>query len=69
MARSPASAAAWKPRRPCCGWSSGTHRCSCKGWGLPAGLRPAPALVPAAGRQQQQQQRAIRGLAGSRGCW
>ncbi|AWH52232.1 hypothetical protein C1924_03015 [Stenotrophomonas sp. ESTM1D_MKCIP4_1] len=33
----------------------------------PAGLRPAPAVVPAAGRQQQRQrqQRAIRGWAGS----
>ncbi|MBA0284099.1 hypothetical protein D7Y26_00395 [Stenotrophomonas maltophilia] len=38
---------------------------SCRGGrGGSAGLRPAPAVVPAAGRQPQKQQRAFRGMAG-----
>ncbi|AYA89441.1 hypothetical protein PEM_01155 [Stenotrophomonas sp. Pemsol] len=34
------------------------------GGGVSAGLRPAPAVVPAAGRQPQKQQRVSRGMAG-----
>ncbi|MBA0238786.1 hypothetical protein D7Y40_00285 [Stenotrophomonas maltophilia] len=38
---------------------------SCRGGRVgSAGLRPAPAVVPAAGRQPQKQQRAFRGMAG-----
>ncbi|MBA0378657.1 hypothetical protein D7U93_05210 [Stenotrophomonas maltophilia] len=41
------------------------------GIGFFAGLRPAPVVVPAAGRQpqKQRQQRAIRGLAGRCRPW
>ncbi|TPD82137.1 hypothetical protein FJN20_11965 [Stenotrophomonas maltophilia] len=36
-------------------------------WWCPAGLRPAPAVVPAAGRQPQQQQQKRLQLPASRG--
>ncbi|TDB35019.1 hypothetical protein TEP_16030, partial [Stenotrophomonas sp. TEPEL] len=60
--------ACWQRRR-CCwrGWGGHARRWLRLAEGcVPAGLRPAPreAVVPAAGRQPQQQRRAFRGLAG-----
>ena len=66
------TAAAMK-RRVSDTWSNGANRdaphiatamTAATTGGGPAGLRPAAAVVPAAGRQPQQQKPAIRGMAG-----